>query len=75
MAKKYTTKQGATGFLATVCSQYGTKTDYKVLVPYNSPQQFSLGFMSFKVVQDGSKYYAYAKGELPQSWFINLNRD
>ena len=74
MAKKYTTKLLPKGFLATVCTQFGSPTDYKVLVPYNSPKQFSIGSLSFEVRQAGTgKHYAYAQGELPQSWFINLN--
>lgn len=74
MAKKYTTKQGSTGFNATVYTQFGSPTDYKVLVPHNSPKQFSIGCLSFEVRQSGTgKHFAYAQGELPQSWFINLN--
>ena len=76
MKKKYTTKLLPRGFLATVCTQFGSPTDFKVVVPYNSPKEFSIGSLGFTVRQHTDrKTYAYAQGELPVSWFVNLNKD
>lgn len=74
MAKKYTTKQGSTGFIATVCTSLGSPTDFKIVVPHNSPKECSIGSLGFTVRQHANgKHYAYAKGDIPKSWFINLN--
>jgi hypothetical protein len=70
MAKKYTTTRRATGFLAKVCTQAGIPTGHKVLVPYNSPQRFSIGSLWFTVRNSS---LAFAEGEIPASWFIDLN--
>lgn len=73
--KKYTTKQGSTGFIATVVTNNGTiLPDFKVVVPFTSPKQFRLGSYDFMVYTVGSnKYQARAVQELPTSWFIKLN--
>lgn len=72
MAKKYTTTRKATGFLVKVCTQAGIPTGHKVLVPYNSPARFSIGHLWFSV-RNGS--LAFAEGDIPASWFIDLNTD
>lgn len=74
--KKYTTTRKALGFLANVCTIEGALTGYKVLVPYNSPKAFSLGSLMFDVrVSPQGKHFAYAQGSIPQSWFIDLNKE
>lgn len=70
MAKKHTTTKRATGFLVKLCTQSGALTGHKLLVPYNSPAKFSIGSLDFIVKNNG---FAYAQGEIPQSWFIDLN--
>jgi hypothetical protein len=70
MAKKYTTTRKALGYLAQVCTQSGALTGYKVLVPYNSPAKFAIGSLEFIVKNNA---FAYAQGEIPQAWFIDLN--
>lgn len=72
MAKKYTTTRKATGFLAKVCTQAGIPTGHKVLVPYNSPQRFSIGSLWFTVRNSS---LAFAEGDIPASWFIDLNAE
>lgn len=72
--KKYVTTRKAIGFLANVCTQQGAITGYKLLVPYDSPQAFNIGHLSFEVRQSPQgKHFAYAKGDIPASWFIDLN--
>lgn len=70
MAKKYTTTRKAIGYLANVCTQAGGLTGYKVLVPYDSPAKFSIGSLEF-IVKNNK--FAYAQGDIPPSWFIDLN--
>lgn len=72
--KKYTTTKKAIGFQALVCTQDGRHTGYKLLVPYDSPKSFTLGSLSFDVrVSPQGKHFAYAQGEIPASWFVDLN--
>lgn len=72
--KKFTTTRKALGFNASICKQDGSVTGFKVLVPYDSPQRFSLGHLHFDVkVSPQGKHFAYAQGEIPQAWFIDLN--
>lgn len=72
--KKFTTTRKALGFQASVCTLEGKTTGYKVFVPYDSPQRFSLGHLEFDVrVAPTGKHFAYAKGEIPQAWFVDLN--
>lgn len=74
MKKNYTTTRKAIGFQALVCTQDGKPTGHKLLVPYDSPQRFSIGSLGFDVrVSPQGKHYAYAQGSLPQSWLVNLN--
>lgn len=72
--KKYTTTRKALGFTAKVCTREGQLTGYTVQVPFNSPQSFTLGSLSFDVRQAPTgKHFAYAQGSLPESWLIDLN--
>lgn len=74
MKRKYTTKLLPRGFIATVCTSLGSPTDSKIVVPYNSPKEVCIGSLGFTVRQHANgKGYAYAKGDIPKSWFINLN--
>ena len=72
--KKFTTKRYPHGFQASVCTIEGKTTGYKVFVPYDCPKRFSLGHLEFDVrVAPTGKHFAYAQGEIPQSWFVDLN--
>ncbi len=71
--KKFTTTRKALGFNASICKQDGSLTGFKVYVPYDSPQRFSLGHLEFSVKQSQGKHFAYANGMIPESWFVDLN--
>ena len=73
MSRKYTTRQGATGYNAKVCNIDGSNTGFSIVVPYNSPMKFSIGSTHFEVRQIKGKYFAYPDSALPFQWFINLN--
>lgn len=78
MAKKsYLSKNRAPGFIAQVVNNNGQLTGYKIVVPWNSPQAFSLGAIQFEVKQSGSyssvKHFARATSPLPDSWLVDLN--
>ena len=74
--KKFTTTRKALSFQAMVCTQFGSPTGCKVMVPYDSPMRFSLGHLEFDVrVSPAGKHFAYAQGEIPQAWFVDLNGD
>lgn len=70
MTKKGLTTKRSHGFLVKLCAQSGALTGHKLLVPYNSPAKFSIGSLQF-IVKNSA--FAYAQGEIPASWFIDLN--
>lgn len=74
--KTYTTKRKPLGFMAQVCTREGNLTGFNLFVPYDSPMRFTIGSLEFDVRQTPKgKHLAYAQGELPQSWFVDLNKD
>ena len=72
--KRYNTTRKALGFEAKVCTREGTLTGFKLLIPYNSPQRIALGSLEFDIRQSPQgKHFAYALGQIPDSWLIDLN--
>lgn len=70
MTKKGLSTKRSHGFIVKVCTQAGQLTGHKLLAPYNSPAKFSIGSLEF-IVKNSS--FAYAQGDIPASWFIDLN--
>jgi len=70
MTKKGLTTKRSHGFLVKLCTQSGALTGHKLLVPYNSPAKFAIGSLEFIVKNNA---FAYAQGEIPQAWFVDLN--
>ncbi len=72
--KRYLTTRKAIGFQAMVCTRENQPTGFKLLIPYDSPKRISIGSLEFDIRSSPQgKHYAYAQGDIPQSWFVDLN--
>lgn len=73
--RKSLTPKRPTFFAALVATREGKLTGHKIMVPYSSPARFSIGDVEFDVKRGNNKYFAFAKSDIPQSWFIDLSAD
>lgn len=79
MAKKYLTKQTAPAYALPLFTNTGENTGFKLAIPYNLNEKFSIGQIDFEIFGTGyfnkGKSYVRAMQAIPPSWLIDLNAD